>query len=123
MTLLSLNLLRQKKYSDAEPILRECLAICDRNISDHWAAFNTRSKQGEALAGHKQNAEAEPLLLQGYEGMKQREKRIPSMDKVRLSEGLERPVQLYDAWGKKDKADDYRKKLVEVRAKVPATKK
>ena len=49
--------------------------------------------------------------------MKQREAKTPGVDtpgspfKVRLTEALERLVQLYDAWGKKDKADEWRKKL------------
>jgi hypothetical protein len=57
---------------------------------------------GEARAGQKKYAEAEPLLLQGYHGMKQREKSIPPQGKAPLIEGLERLVQLYDAWGRKD---------------------
>jgi hypothetical protein len=50
-------------------------------------------------------------LQQGYDGMKQREKSISAKDKVSLTEGLERLVQLYYDWGKKDKAEEYRKKL------------
>src|SRR6202011_4287306 len=41
-----------------------------------------------------------PLLLAGYEGMKAREKTIPK-ESPRLTEALERLVQLYDAWGKR----------------------
>jgi len=33
---------------------------------------------GEAVAGQKQYAAAEPLLLQGYEGMRKREAKIPA---------------------------------------------
>ena len=123
MAHLSLSLLRQKKIADAEPILRECLVIHDKKQPDQWTTFSTRSMLGEALASQKKYTEAEPLLLQGYEGMKQREKSIPPQNKRRLIEGLERLVQLYDAWGKKDKADDYRKKLAVERAKSPAKKK
>ena len=67
---------------------------------------------GEALAGQKQHAAAEPLLVQGYEGMKQRETKIPPQAKeLRLREAVARLVQLYDAWGKKDKAAQWRKNL------------
>jgi hypothetical protein len=54
--------------------------------------------------------------------MKQREAKIPAMGKVRLTEALERLVQLYDATGQKDKADEWRKKLEESQAaaKPPA---
>ena len=39
--------------------------------------FNTKSLLGGALLGQKKFAEAEPLLLAGYEGLKLREKTIP----------------------------------------------
>jgi hypothetical protein len=55
--------------------------------------------------------DAEPLLLAGYEGMKKQEKNIPPSGKVRLTEAGERIVNLYDAWDKKDKADEWRNKL------------
>jgi len=120
---LSLNLLRQKKYTDAEPILRECLAIQDKKQPDSWMTFYTRSMLGEALIGQRKYAEAEPLLIAGYEGMKQREKSIPPRNKELLTEALEGLVQIYDAWGKKDHADDYRKKLAAERAKLQSKKK
>ena len=64
---------------------------------------------GEALLDQKKFAEAEPLLLSGYEGMKQREDTIPSQEKPRLTKALERLVKLYEAWGKKDKAMKWRR--------------
>jgi len=61
----------------------------------------------------KQYAAAELLLLQGYEP--------PQAKDLRLREALERLVQLYDAWGKPDKAAEWRKKLEEA-AKAAAAK-
>jgi eukaryotic-like serine/threonine-protein kinase len=113
---LGLNLLRQKKYADAEPLLRECLAICTKHMPDDWLTFNTRSMLGAVLAGRKKYAEAEPLLVQGYEGMKQREAKIPTAWKICLTEALERLVGLYEAMGQKDKAAGWRKKLEEWKA-------
>ena len=66
---------------------------------------------GEALLDQKKFADAEPLLLSGYEGMKQREDTIPPQDKPRLTKALERLVKLYEAWGKKDEAMKWRKEL------------
>jgi hypothetical protein len=45
---------------------------------------------GGALLGQKKDAEAEPLLLKGYEGMKQREKSIPRQGSTRIPEALDR---------------------------------
>ena len=61
--------------------------------------------------GQKKYAEAEPLLLAGYEGMKQREAKIPPQGKVRLTEALERLVQVDEALEKKDEAAKWRKEL------------
>jgi hypothetical protein len=57
---------------------------------------------GGALLGQKKYAEAEPLLLAGYQGMKQRQQSIPPQGKIRLPEAALRLVQLYEALGKKD---------------------
>jgi hypothetical protein len=109
--LLGLHLLQQEKYADAEPMLRECLATRAKQMPDSWLFFNAKSMLGGSLLGQQKYAEAEPLLLDGYEGMRQREKTIPEPARVRLTEGLERIVQLYDAWCKKGQADTWRKKL------------
>jgi non-specific serine/threonine protein kinase/serine/threonine-protein kinase len=105
------NLLRQHKHADAEKALRDCLAIREKTEPDAWTTSNTRSMLGAALLGQKHYADAEPLLRVGYEGMKLREAKIPPQAKVRLSEALQRLVQLYDAWGKPDEAARWRKEL------------
>ena len=48
---------------------------------DVWTTFNTKSLLGGAQLGQKKYADAEPLLLAGYDGMKQREKTIPPQGK------------------------------------------
>jgi hypothetical protein len=63
------------------------------------------------LLGQKKYADAEPLLLAGYQGMKQREKTIPPQGSTRIPEALERLVQLYEATGKQDEAAKWRKEL------------
>ena len=107
----------------AEGFLRESLAIREQKEPDAWTTFNTQSMLGGALLGQKKYADAEPLLLKGYEGMKAREKTIPPQGKVRLSEALERLVQLYEAMGKKDEAAKWRKELEATKAAQPQTEK
>ena len=46
--------------------------------------------------------DVEPLLLAGYEGMKQRENKIPAEGSNRLPEALERLIDLYTAMDKSD---------------------
>jgi hypothetical protein len=57
---------------------------------------------GGALLGQEKYKEAEMLLLKGYEGMKQREKTIPSQAKTRMAEALDRLIQLYTKTNKPD---------------------
>jgi serine/threonine protein kinase/tetratricopeptide (TPR) repeat protein len=117
------HLLKQQKSADAEPPLRECLAIREQNVPDDWATFNTKSMLGGSLLGQRKYAEAEPLLLAGFEGMKQREERIPFPGRSRLAEAVERLVQLYDATGKPDRAAEWRQKLPATKSGPPAEAK
>jgi hypothetical protein len=49
---------------------------------------------GGALLGQKKYADAEPLLLQGYEGTKKREKTIPPPGIIYIPEALDRLIEL-----------------------------
>ena len=77
MASLGRNLLKQQKFGDAEPLLRESLAIREKAEPDEWSTFNARSLLGGTLLGQKKYAEAEPLLLSGYEGMRAPRPRCP----------------------------------------------
>jgi len=98
----SLSLLDQKQWTAAEPLLRECLAIREKTQPDAWTTFSTQSMLGGALLGQKKYIDAEPLLLKGYEGMKKREKTIPEQGKVRVTEAIDRLIELYTATKKPD---------------------
>ena len=89
-------------------MLRECLALREKKQPDLWSTFNTKLLLGAALLGQKKYAEAEPLLLKGYEVMKQREKTIPPQGATRLPEALDRLIELYTATNKPDEAKKWR---------------
>ncbi|HLN28119.1 MAG TPA: tetratricopeptide repeat protein [Gemmataceae bacterium] len=114
----ALALVQVRAFAPAEPILRECLALRQKKEPDAWTTFNTQSILGEALLGLKEYADAEPLLLQGYEGMRQREAKIP-LGKAHISGAIDQLVQLYEARGMTDKAEEWRKKLAQARAAEP----
>lgn len=119
-----LTLLQTQAWSEAEAVLRECLALREKQAPDDWRTFSTRSMLGGALLGQARqvqatdaaaaaakSGEAEPFLIQGYEGMQQREATIPAVGKIRLSEALQRLVDLYTALGKPDEAAKWQEKL------------
>ena len=99
VVLLVVTLLDEKKFAEAEPLARECLTLRNKQIPDDWRVFNARHLLGASLLGQKKYAEAEPFLLTGYEGMKQREDKIPAAGKVSLKDTLQRLVQLCEATG------------------------
>jgi serine/threonine protein kinase len=118
------NLLMQKKYAAAETILGERLAILQKEQSQGAPTSETQALLGAALLGQQKYSEAEPLLVQGYQGMKASQKgpgqqhHGPGTNR-RLNDVLERLVQLYDAWGKKNEADKWRTELKAMKPMPP----
>ena len=104
----------RKRYAQGEPILRECLNILENKPPITWKASHVRSLLGGILLGQKHYAEAQPLVVEGYEGLKSRQTEIPSLF-VRhfISEAGERILELYDAWGPPEEAARWRAKLAE----------
>jgi eukaryotic-like serine/threonine-protein kinase len=108
--------LNDKSWTDAEPILRDCLAIREKIEPDAWTTFNTKSMLGAALLGQKKYADAEPLLRAGYDGLKSRADKIPLQGKIRLAEALDRLIALAEATNKPDDAKQWK----EEKAKLPS---
>ena len=66
-----------KQFTDAESVSRECLKRNEAAQPENWVRYLTMAQLGAALAGQKSYAEAEPLLVGGYNGMKSREPEYP----------------------------------------------
>ena len=105
------NLLMQSRCSEAEPFLRECLAICEKTLADDWKRYDAMSLLGGAWLDQARYAEAEPMVVTGYQGMKERMSRINVPDQFLLREAAVRVVRLYDAWSKPEKATEWKAKL------------
>jgi eukaryotic-like serine/threonine-protein kinase len=103
-------LLRRGEFGRAEIALRACLATREQKDPDRWPTSWSKSLLGAALLGQKKYADAESLLLAGYEGLSERQTQIAAPDRSVLDVAHDRLVQLYDAWDKKDKADHWRHK-------------
>jgi tetratricopeptide (TPR) repeat protein/tRNA A-37 threonylcarbamoyl transferase component Bud32 len=105
------NLLEQSRWSEAEELLHEALAIREKATPDDWARYDAMSLLGAALLGQGRHAEAEPLVVVGYEGMKAREARMPVPNRIRLPKAAGRIVRLYEEWNKPDRATEWKAKL------------
>ena len=110
---LTRTLLAADKFAEAEPLAREWLALGEKELPDDWQTFNAHSMLGSTLLGQKKFAEAEPALVAGYEGMNQRQEKVPTEYKFRLRESLECLVRLYEATGRPDQAAEWQKKLAD----------
>ena len=115
----------QTMWAEAEPLLREELALRENTQPDEWTTFDTQSTLGGSLLGQKKYAESEPLLLKGYAGMKQREQSIRPSELLQLPKALDRLIELYSATNKPDEVKKWqaeRAKYPPLSAPVPAKK-
>lgn len=110
---LAASLRGQNKLLEAQASSRDCLAILEKQNPDNWVNFNIRSRIGGDLVGLKKYADAEPLLLSGYAGMKEREAKIPANCRPRLKEAMERLVRLYEATERPDEATRWKARLAQ----------
>ena len=120
---------------EAEPLLRECLDIRLKTMSDDYRVFTAKSLLGEAIltiadldsaltpdARAARFREAEPLVLDGYAGLKDNSN-VPtsaqsSADHKR--DALERIARLYEVWDKAEPDRGYDAKAAEWRATLDA---
>ena len=107
---LALAYVSQGKFAKSEPLAREAFDFDSKKAPDDWQRFRAESLLGASLAGDKNYAKAEPLLLEGYLGMLARKARIDVPDWYHLDRAREWIVQLYASWGKPAKAAEWRKK-------------
>jgi serine/threonine-protein kinase len=108
---LGFNLTMMQSYNDAEPFDRDAIRILRMKFDDHNAmVVMARDHLAEALRGQGHFAEAESLLLAGYE----RFKNPNSVTKAWLGHALSALGRLYDAEGRPDEAAKYRALLVQL---------
>jgi serine/threonine protein kinase/Tfp pilus assembly protein PilF len=104
-------LIARGKYEEAEAALANSLAVYEKHGPDLWQRYGSAALLGESLALQKKFAQAEPLLLQGYDGMTQRSATIPWCYKDRIVRAGEQIVRLYETWGMPTKAKQWRERL------------
>jgi serine/threonine protein kinase len=109
------------QYEQAELWRRKWLATIKVPAElDSFAYAEDLAALGWNLVKQEKFADAEPLLLQGYQGMKKREMGASPLERATLAIARERLVQFYEAWDKPDEAATWRRELEAVQ--VPAAK-
>jgi serine/threonine protein kinase/tetratricopeptide (TPR) repeat protein len=104
-------LLAELKFTEAELLARQGLPLQEKKDPDNWRTFNIRGLLGASLLGQHKFAEAEPLLLSGYAGMKEKEDKIPAYIRSQIKAAAERLIRLYEATNRADQAAIWKKKL------------
>jgi TPR repeat protein len=113
----------QKKFKEAEPVAKECIAIRERDFPNYWRTFNMKRLLGESLQGQQKYDEAEPVLLAAYEGLKKLEDKIPVESQQWVNDSIQDIIRLYEVTGRPAKVtewkteliDRYKKKLAQLR--------
>ena len=109
---LALAYVSEGKFAQSEPLAREALETQKKVQPDDWQRYRAASVLGACLAGEKKYAEAEPLLLEGYQGQLARKDRMTAPDQYHLKLAHQWLIRLYQAWGKPDKAVEWKNKPV-----------
>ena len=110
-----------KRFADAEAPLRQTLTNREKTEPNSWRPFQTMSQLGAALAGQAKYADAEPMLIGGFDGMMAREKDIPPRLRKEITAAAKRVVLLYEASGQPQKAAVWRDRLAKLADKPPTT--
>jgi eukaryotic-like serine/threonine-protein kinase len=109
LNVLGAALVAQGRFDEAVSYLREAHGVYEANKTSvrGWHRSDASSAFGAALAGQRQFAQAEPLLITGYEGLRD----LPGAPRAHLRAALERLVDFYVASGRPEQAVAWRNRL------------
>jgi hypothetical protein len=98
-------------WSAAEPALGDPATIQKTALAAGWHHYASMSQIGDQLRQQAHYREAQPLVLVGYQGMKNLEGSMTAPDNAALKEAAKRVVGLYESWGKPDEVAAWKAKL------------
>jgi hypothetical protein len=101
----------QRRYDEAESLLRESIRLLEKKNPDAWEIYNRETLLGLTLAGESKFPDAEALMIAGYEGLVKRNSRIPWASRVVVHQAGERIVRFYQQWGQPERAAEWRTRL------------
>jgi len=105
---LALIYVSEGKFTEGARLARQTLEFAEKNQLDNWERFRAESLLGASLAGQTKYAEAEPLLLQGWQGMSSHKEQIGVPELYHVDRAREWLIQLYQSWGKPEQAAAWR---------------
>jgi tetratricopeptide (TPR) repeat protein len=104
--------IQQQKSAEAASVLRHALSVLERTAPDSWERFDCQNLLGQSLAAQMQYADAETLILKGYEGMSLRKPTAQAAISLATVGGARQAIlNLYQAWGQAGKRAEWASKL------------
>ncbi len=104
------ELLAEGHFVEAAAVLRSCAGVRQKELPEgHWLIADTQSQLGAAVADGGKLSEAEPILLEAYEDLK--DNRDAPAESKRLA--IERIIRLYQRWDKTEQMSKWRQLLDE----------
>lgn len=102
---LGFTLMLRGRATEAEPLLRESLTMLQSSVGENdYRTLQTRSTLGAWFTARGMYTEAEEILVATYESLVSEH-----VDRVAdLRTTSEFLVELYEAWGRPDRAAEYR---------------
>ena len=107
------HLLDVKRFAEAEPLARRNVGIRKIISTNDGELFRAQTMLGHALCGEDKFSEAEPLLLAGYEGLKQRTDAVHFAEEKQKRDALESLAKICDATNRREQADRWRMELAD----------
>ena len=102
------SLLARRQFAEAETTLQQArAAIAKYTPTPPWYSPDVTSLLGAALAGQQKPTEAEPLLIRGYEGLRD----TAGCPRTRLRKSIERLIAFYTAAGRPADAAPWKARL------------
>jgi eukaryotic-like serine/threonine-protein kinase len=120
MVNLAISYIDLGRLDEAERVGRESLRVGREHLPDHWYTYHAQYVLGRTLALRGQFAEAEPLLLEGCQGMIDREATITSWGQIAVLGAMDVIVRLYMDWGRTDHAEQWRVRQQEMLERTKA---
>ena len=97
------------KPEEAEPLLREAVDLRRQGLPErHWRTAVAESDLGACLTSLSRFEEAEPLLINSQPIIHAKY----GADSERTHKAVNRIIELYERWGRREKAEPYRKLLL-----------
>ena len=102
---------QEKKFTEAEALAREDLAIREPNGNKVPASWKARNQLADILISANKVDAADQLLRTSWQKFQQAGGNIPADDKRALINWMQKLADLYAAAGQTDKAAEWKKKI------------